>query len=75
MKMIQLRNVPEEMHRVLKSRAALEGKSLSDYLIEELALVAQKPTAAELRERIRSQPCTTLKESTAAAVRAERNAR
>ncbi|MCY3757763.1 MAG: hypothetical protein OXG96_08585 [Acidobacteria bacterium] len=32
-KMIQLRNVPDDLHKVLKSRAALEGKSLSDYLI------------------------------------------
>jgi antitoxin FitA len=43
MTMIQIRNVPERLHRKLKSRAALEGKSLSDYLLAELRHVAERP--------------------------------
>lgn len=51
-KMIQIRNVPDEMHRKLKSRAALQGVSLSDYLLNEISAVAEKPTLAEMVDRI-----------------------
>ena len=51
-KMIQIRNVPDEMHRKLKSRAAREGVSLSDYLLNEISCIAEKPTLAELTRRI-----------------------
>ena len=54
-KMIQLRNVPDELHRVLKSRAALAGKSLSDYLIAEIRRHAEYPTLEELRQRLRTR--------------------
>lgn len=54
-KMIQLRNVPNGLHRVLKSRAAVAGKSLSDYLIAELQRHAQNPTVEELRQRLRAR--------------------
>lgn len=54
-KMIQLRNVPDDLHRVLRSRAALEGKSLSDYLIAELRRHAEYPTVEELRQRLRAR--------------------
>ncbi|HJT24123.1 MAG TPA: hypothetical protein VJ873_06070, partial [bacterium] len=50
-KMIQLRNVPDDLHRRLKSRAVLAGMSLSDYLISEVRQVLEKPSLAELRER------------------------
>ena len=50
--MIQLRNVPDDLHRVLKSRAALAGKSLSDYLIAEIRRYAERPTLEELRRRL-----------------------
>ena len=43
MKMIQVRNVPEELHRALKARAALEGRTLSDYILAELPRLADKP--------------------------------
>ncbi|MDO5698154.1 MAG: antitoxin [Dermatophilus congolensis] len=49
---IQIRNVPDEMSRVLKSRAAAEGRSLSDYLLVELGRIAERPTQRELFERI-----------------------
>ena len=54
-KMIQLRNVPDDLHRILKSRAALAGKSLSDYLITEIQRHAEYPTVEELRRRLRSR--------------------
>ncbi len=54
-KMIQLRNVPNGLHRVLESRAAVAGKSLSDYLIVELRRHAEYPTVEELRQRLRAR--------------------
>ena len=55
MRMIQIRNVPDDLHRLLKSRAALAGQSLSDYLLEELRRVALRPTLRELKERINAR--------------------
>jgi len=75
MKMIQIRNVPETLHRKLKSRAALEGMSLSDYLLAELRRMAERPTLAELRERLEKRPATNLIPSPEDAVRAERDSR
>lgn len=46
-KMIQIRNVPDDLHRTLKVRAAREGTSLSDYLLREVRAIASKPTLAE----------------------------
>ena len=59
MKMIQIRNVPDDLHRLLKSRAALSGMSLSDYLLENLRRVAERPTLRELAERISSRDPVT----------------
>ena len=73
--MIQVRNVPDALHRTPKSRAALEGMWLSDYLLAELRRFAEPPTGAELRERLERRSAVTLRESPEQAVRAERNAR
>ena len=51
-KHIQIRNVPEDLHRTLKSRAALAGMSLSDYLLQEARKLAERPTIEELRQRL-----------------------
>jgi antitoxin FitA len=51
-KMIQLRNVPDKLHRLLKARSALEGMSLSEYLLAEIRRSAERPTLRELRERL-----------------------
>ena len=70
--MIQIRNVPDALHRRLKSRAALAGMSLSDYLLCEIRHVAERPTVDELRarlERRRNDPSV----APAQAVRAERD--
>ena len=50
--MIQIRNVPEDLHRRLKARAAMAGMSLSDYLLKEISAVAERPTMEEMRERL-----------------------
>ena len=71
--MIQIRNVPEALHRRLKSRAALAGMSLSDYLLDEIRRVAERPTLDELRARLHSRTETTPSVSPAEAVRAERD--
>ncbi len=73
--MIQIRNVPEAMHRLMKSRAALAGMSLSDYLLAELRQIAERPTLEEMRARLAQRPPSNLTESAADAVRAERDGR
>jgi plasmid stability protein len=55
MGLIQIRDVPEDVHRILKARAAAQGTSLSDYLLREVVRVARTPTPEELDERIRSR--------------------
>ncbi len=50
--MIQIRHVPDPLHRKLKARAALEGKSLSDYLLREIRRVAERPTMQEIMDRL-----------------------
>jgi plasmid stability protein len=71
--MIQIRNVPDALHRRLKSRAALAGMSLSDYLLSEIRQVAERPTLDELRARLQSRPETALSETAAEAIRAGRD--
>jgi plasmid stability protein len=73
--MIQIRNVPDGLHRRLKSRAALAGMSLSDYLLSEIRQVADRPTIDELRERLDRRRATSLSVTPAQAVRAERDRR
>jgi plasmid stability protein len=75
MSMIQIRNVPEGLHRRLKARAAMSGLSLSDMLLREIAAVAEKPTAEELRARLAALTPVAADIDSAAAVRAERDAR
>jgi len=73
--MVQIRNVPDELHRRLKSRAALAGMSLSEYLLAELRHVAERPTPEEMRERLSRLPVTILSELSADIIRAERDGR
>jgi hypothetical protein len=71
--MVQIRNVPATLHRQLKSRAALAGMSLSDYLLKEMRQVAERPTIAELRARLHSRAEIVPSLAPADAVRAERD--
>jgi len=73
--MIQIRNVPSDLHRRLKSRAALAGMSLSDYLLGQIREVAERPTLEELRARLESRTPIRPGLSPALAVRAERDSR
>lgn len=55
-KMIQIRNVPDELHRKLKVRAAEASMTLSDYLLREIRTSASAPTLDEVLRRMESQP-------------------
>ena len=74
-KMIQLRNVPDALHRTLKARAALAGMSLSDYLLTEIREIAERPTLAELRDRLHKRKPVVTEFNSALLVRKEREAR
>jgi plasmid stability protein len=73
--MIQIRNVPDALHRRLKARAAMAGMSLSDYLLQQIREVAERPTVEELRARLGRRSEVKLSVDTADAVRAERDGR
>lgn len=71
--MIQIRNVPDAVHRKLKVRAAQAGMSLSELLLAEITHFASIPTPSEIRERLRTRKAVKLAESAAATVRKERD--
>jgi antitoxin FitA len=73
-KMIQLRNVPDALHRILKARAAMAGMSLSDYLLAEIREIAERPTLAELRERLHQRKPIAAQLDTTRLLREEREA-
>lgn len=75
MKLLQIRGVPDSIHRTLKARAALSGMSLSEYALAELRRAAERPTRDEILARIAARPPSRLRRSPAAAVRAERDTR
>ena len=58
MVMVQIRHVPEELHRELKVRAAREGRSLSEFLLAELVRIGSRPTLDTLADRIRARDVT-----------------
>lgn len=74
-RMIQIRNVPEELHRKLKSRAALAGMSLSDYLRREVERVAERPSLEEIGQRLRNRRRVRMRVPPARVVREERERR
>jgi len=73
--MLQVRNVPDEIHRTLKARAALAGMSLSEYVLRELRRVAERPAPEELRRRIASRRPVSPSVAPAELLRREREAR
>jgi len=73
--MIQIRNVPDELHRRLKSRAALEGLSLSAYLLKEIEQVANRPTLQEMADRLAAMTPVKLAIRPAEILREERDRR
>ena len=73
--MIQIRNVPEALHRRLKARAAIEGMSMSRYILREMERALERPSRRDLLEAIRSQPELELNPSPAEVLRQERESR
>lgn len=71
--LVQIRDVPDDVHRTLKARAAASGLSLSEYLRGVLSRTAARPTAEELVERIRVRGVARLGEPSEAAVRSIRD--
>jgi plasmid stability protein len=67
--LVQIRDVPEEAHRVLKARAAMAGVSLSEYLRAMLSSAAARPTAEELERRIAARGAVELHVSSAELIR------
>jgi len=72
--MIQIRNVPTRLHRALKARAAMEGKSMSDLLLEQIEASLALPSESELRARLRDAEPFDIAESSAGLIRRERDA-
>ncbi len=73
--MIQIRNVPDALHRRLKSRAALAGMSLSDYLLQHVREIAERPTIEEMRARLERRSSVPVSVDPVRAVREERDSR
>jgi len=73
-KMIQIRNVPDDLHRTLKVRAAQAGMTLSDYLLSEIEQIAEKPTLRELMERLEHDEPVELDEPPDVTIRRFRDA-
>jgi plasmid stability protein len=71
--MIQIRNVPDELHRELKARAALAGMTLSDYLLAEIRESAARPTVEEFRRRLATRAAVDPSPSSVEIIRAERD--
>jgi len=72
---IQIRNVPEDVHRTLKARAAKEGLSLSDYLLRAVIELAGRPTLEEMSARLRKRSRVRLDRPVEEIIREEREAR
>ena len=73
--MVQIRNVPTDLHRRLKARAAIEGMSMSDFVMRELRKALDRPTRQEILDRLRALPVRRLRRRPAEVIRAERDGR
>jgi plasmid stability protein len=71
--LVQIRDVPDDVHRKLKSRAAASGLSLSEYLRQLLVRAATRPTVDELTERISARGSVELSEPSEVTVRSIRD--
>ena len=67
--------MPDDLHRRLKARAAIEGLSMSDYVLRELRKALDRPTRQEILQRLQGQPVRRLGRSAAEVIRADRDAR
>lgn len=67
--LLQIRDLPEEVHRTLKARAAASGTSLTEYVRTLLARSASRPTPEEMAERIKTRGVASLGEPSEELVR------
>ena len=74
-KMIQVRNVPEALHRQVKMRAASVGMTLSDFVLREIKRAVERPTREEILRRVAERKKPNLRRSPTAVLREEREAR
>jgi hypothetical protein len=70
--MVQVKGVPEDVHRILKARAALRGQTLSDYLRGEMQRLAARPSPDELLVLLDHDAPAALGDSAAGEVRRSR---
>lgn len=73
-KMIQIRNVPDDLHKRLKARSAELGMTLSDYLLKEAEQAVEKPTLQEMMERLAKKKPVQLDEDPVVTIRRHRDA-
>lgn len=73
--MIQIRNVPDALHRQLKARAALEGISMSQFILREIQRALERPSKTEVFRRIAEQGEGYLGQPAADVLRDERDRR
>ena len=73
--LVQIRNVPRDLHRRLKARAALAGMSMSEYALRELRKSLERPSREEILERLASRSVRKMRKSAADVIRAERDSR
>lgn len=73
--MIQIRSVPEELHRQLKARAALEGMSMSDYVLREIRKSLARPMRHEILSKLKSKPVRKFRKRPADVIREGRESR
>ena len=73
--MIQIRNVPTRLHRALKARAAMEGVSMSEFILREIEKALDRPSQQEVLQRIAEQGASYLSRPAADLLREERNTR
>ena len=71
-RMIQIRNVPVKVHRALRARATLAGKSMSEWILEELQAMLALPPGQELRERLELAEPFAMRKSSAGLIRRQR---
>ncbi len=74
-KMVQIRNMPDSIHRIAKARAAMAGMSLSDYLLREVKKLLERPTMEEVLARLDKREPVSAPVSAADILREEREAR
>ena len=73
--MVQIRSVSKELHKRLKVRAALEGVSMSSYVLREITKSLDRPPRQEVIERLQSRPIRHIRRSAAEVIRADREKR